>query len=112
MGGLLPDNVARSAYHRWPSGKLNRRAAENEWLADMIEKIYAESPGKGYRRLNDEVYKAFDKAVKVTLRGRAPLFHSGRGFQYIQPRLPPQARAGRHDTDVAHCIDNGPTEGS
>lgn len=27
-------HVARSAYHRWASGKLSRRAAENEHLAD------------------------------------------------------------------------------
>ena len=46
-------HVARSAYHRWVSGKLSRRAAENERLADTIEKIHEESPDKGYRRLND-----------------------------------------------------------
>ena len=48
-------HVARSAYHRWASGKLSRRAAENEHLADTIEKIHAESPDKGYRRLNDDL---------------------------------------------------------
>ena len=37
-------HVARSAYHRWASGKLSRRAAENEHLADTIEKIHEESP--------------------------------------------------------------------
>ena len=47
-------HVARSAYHRWVSGKLSRRATENEPLADTIEKIHAESPDKGYRRLNDD----------------------------------------------------------
>ena len=48
-------HVARSAYHRWVSGKLSRRAAENERLADTIEKILEESPDKGYRRLNDDL---------------------------------------------------------
>ena len=48
-------HVARSAYHRWASGKLSRRAAENEHLADTIEKIHEESPDKGYRRLNDDL---------------------------------------------------------
>lgn len=48
-------HVARSAYHRWVSGKLSRRAAENERLADTIEKIHEESPDKGYRRLNDDL---------------------------------------------------------
>ena len=47
--------MARSAYHKWASGKLSRRAAENEHLADKIEKIHKESPDKGYRRLNDDL---------------------------------------------------------
>lgn len=48
-------HVARSAYHKWASGKQSRRAVENERLADKIEKIHAESPDKGYRRLNDDL---------------------------------------------------------
>ncbi len=48
-------HVARSAYHKWASGKLSRRAAENEALAEKIEQIHAESPDKGYRRINDEL---------------------------------------------------------
>lgn len=48
-------HVARSAYHKWASGKLSRRAEENERLADTIEKIHEESPDKGYRRLNDDL---------------------------------------------------------
>lgn len=48
-------HAARSAYHKWASGKLSRRAEENERLADTIEKIHEESPDKGYRRLNDDL---------------------------------------------------------
>lgn len=48
-------HVTRSAYHKWVSGKRSRRAMENEQLADQIEKIHAESPDKGYRRLNDDL---------------------------------------------------------
>ena len=48
-------HVSRSAYHKWASGKLSRRATENERLADTIEKIHEESPDKGYRRLNDDL---------------------------------------------------------
>ena len=47
--------VARSAYHRWASGKLSCRAVENEQLADRIERLHAESPDKGYRRINDDL---------------------------------------------------------
>ena len=38
-------HAARSAYHKWASGKLSRRAEENERLADTIEKIHEEKPG-------------------------------------------------------------------
>ncbi len=48
-------HVARSAYHKWVSGKLSHRAEENEHLADKIEKLHEECPDKGYRRLNDNL---------------------------------------------------------
>lgn len=48
-------HVARSAYHKWVSGKLSCRAVENVTLAEKIEQIHAESPDKGYRRINDEL---------------------------------------------------------
>ena len=48
-------HAARSAYHRWASGKLSRRTAENERLAEKLEQLHAESPDKGYRRLNDDL---------------------------------------------------------
>lgn len=52
--------MARSAYHKWASGKLSRRTAENERLANMIERIHVESPDKGYRRLNDDLRHDYD----------------------------------------------------
>ena len=68
-------HVARSAYHKWASGKLSRRATENEKLADKIEKIYSESPDKGYRRLNDDLRHDYgihvnDKRVLRICRAR------------------------------------------
>ena len=48
-------HVARSAYHKWASGKLSRRTAENERLVEKLEQLHAESPDKGYRRLNDDL---------------------------------------------------------
>jgi len=48
-------HVARSAYHKWASGSQSRRGAENEWLAEKIEKIHMENPDKGYRRINDDL---------------------------------------------------------
>lgn len=48
-------HVARSAYNKWASGKLSRRAAENEQLSRKIEKIHLESPDKGYCRINDDL---------------------------------------------------------
>ena len=46
-------HVARSAYYKWASGKLSHRTAENEKLADKIEKIHLENPDKGYGSAGD-----------------------------------------------------------
>ena len=68
-------HVARFAYYKWASGKLGHRAAENEQLAGKIEKIHAESPDKGYRRLNDDLRHDYgiyvnDKRVLRICRAR------------------------------------------
>lgn len=56
-------HVARSAYCKWTSGRLSRRAAENEQLSKEIEKIHLESPDKGYRRINDDL--RHDRGIHV-----------------------------------------------
>lgn len=48
-------HVARSAYHKWATGKMSRRTAENEEIAKKVEEIHAENPDKGYRRINDDL---------------------------------------------------------
>lgn len=48
-------HVARSAYNKWASCKLSRRTAENEDIAEKVEKIHMDSPDKGYRRINDDL---------------------------------------------------------
>ena len=48
-------HIARSAYHKWASGKLSFRTAENKAIAEKVEQIHMESPDKGYRRINDEL---------------------------------------------------------
>ncbi|MBR6459718.1 MAG: IS3 family transposase [Actinomycetaceae bacterium] len=48
-------HVSRSAYHKWASGKLSPRAADNKVIAEKVEQIHMESPDKGYRRINDEL---------------------------------------------------------
>lgn len=67
--------MARSAYHKWASGKLSHRTAENEQLADKIKRIHNESPDKGYRRLNDDLRHDYgiyvnDKRVLRICRAR------------------------------------------
>ena len=47
--------VSRAAYYRWVSGKKSARTAENEAIAEKIEKTHMESPDKGYRRINDDL---------------------------------------------------------
>ena len=47
--------VARSAYHRWASGKMGHRIVENEEIARKVEQIHMVHPDKGYRRINDDL---------------------------------------------------------
>ena len=48
-------HISRAAYHRWASGKMSSRTAENEKIAEKVEQIHMKSPDKGYRRINDEL---------------------------------------------------------
>lgn len=68
-------HISRSAYHRWASGKLSNRAAENERLAEEMERIHARGPEKGYRRIRDELEHDYgihvnDKRVLRICRAR------------------------------------------
>ena len=56
-------HIARSAYHKWASGKTSPRAAENEDLAKKVEQIHTEHPDKGYRRINDDL--RHDHGIRV-----------------------------------------------
>ena len=66
-------------------------------------------------RRNDNrlVFQTFDKAIADNPDAK-PIFHSDRGFQYTNPCF--QSKVQGHGMEqsmsrVAHCIDNGPTEG-
>ena len=61
-------HVSRSAYYKWLHRKVPACEAENQRIADEIEKIHMESPDKGYRRIRDDLeryhgIKANDKRV-------------------------------------------------
>ena len=107
-------HVARSAYHRWASGKLSRRAAENEHLADTIEKIHEESPDKGYRRLNDDLRRAVEIAQddegKVAAHD-AHVFHPATerdGFAGVgKTKLPAGMGSGLHHNGILLSYQNG-----
>lgn len=45
--------VSHAAYYRWATGKISRREAENEKLAEIIERIHARHPDMGFRRIHD-----------------------------------------------------------
>ena len=45
--------VARSAYWRWKKAPRSRNEIENSRLAGLVEKIHAEHPDMGYRRIRD-----------------------------------------------------------
>ena len=58
----------RSAYYKWLHRGIPAYIAENERIAEEIEKIHIESPDKGYRRIRDDLeryhgIKANDKRV-------------------------------------------------
>ena len=126
-------HAARSAYHKWASGKLSRRTAENERLAEKLEQLHAESPDKGYRRLNDDlrhdcVIHVNDKRVLRICWARD--IRLDRRFYAAKPNEKwltdvtefkwyegseihklVQAGMTQSMSRVAHCIDNGPMEG-
>lgn len=47
--------MSRSAYYKWAVGTPSKREQENAAIAEKIEKIHADSPDKGYRRINDDL---------------------------------------------------------
>ena len=56
-------NVSRAAYYKWLHRELPNYETENKRIADEIEKIYTESPDKGYRRIRDDLERYHD--IKV-----------------------------------------------
>ena len=53
-------HVARSAYYKWLNGDIGKRICENEQIAEKIEEIHMKDPSKGYRRINDDLYRKYD----------------------------------------------------
>ena len=53
-------HVARSAYYKWLNGDIGNRICENEQIAKKIEEIHMKDPSKGYRRINDDLYRKYD----------------------------------------------------
>ena len=48
-------DVARSAYYRWKNRTESTNELENSHLTSLVEKIHAEHPEMGYRRICDEI---------------------------------------------------------
>lgn len=55
--------VARSAYWRWKKAPRSRNEIENSRLAGLVEKIHAEHPDMGYRRICDELNARYGEHV-------------------------------------------------
>lgn len=60
--------ASRAAYYKWLHRGIPAYEAENNLIAEEIEKIHMESPDKGYRRIRDDLeryhgIKANDKRV-------------------------------------------------
>ena len=66
-------HVTKSAYYHWLHGDESPAERKNKQLAKEIEKLYAEHPDKGYRRICDELrrrghYLVNDKRVLRLMR--------------------------------------------
>lgn len=55
--------VSRAAYYKWLHRKTPNYELQNQYIAKEIEKIHAESPDKGYRRIRDELERYHDICV-------------------------------------------------
>ena len=55
--------VARSAYCRWKKSPKSLNELENSRLAGLVEKIHAEHPDMGYRRICDELNARYGEHV-------------------------------------------------
>lgn len=111
---------------------FNATAPNQKWSTDVTEfkipgekkKLYLSAILDLYDRYpvsyviscrNDNrlVFRTYDKAIASNPDAK-PIFHSNRGFQYtsrvFQQKLKEQ-EIEQSMSRVAHCIDNGPTEG-
>lgn len=52
--------VSRAAYYKWLHRGIPESELKNQQIANKIEKIHAESPDKGYRRIRDELERYHD----------------------------------------------------
>ena len=55
--------VARSAYCRWKKSPRSHNELENSRLAGLVERIHAEHPDMGYRRICDELNARYGEHV-------------------------------------------------
>ena len=51
--------ISRSAYYKWLRGDVGDRVIQNRLIADKIEEIHMKDPSKGYRRINDDLYRKY-----------------------------------------------------
>ena len=52
--------MSRAAYYKWLHREIPENEQQNRRIADEIEKIHAESPDKGYRRIRDDLERYHD----------------------------------------------------
>ena len=125
-----PERTAENILNR----DFNASRPNEKWVTDVTEFKWYEGPvcHKLYlsvildlydrsvvsfvlSRRNDNrlVFQTFDKAIANNPDAK-PIFHSDRGFQYTRPCFQSKVQKqgmNQSMSRVAHCIDNGPTEG-
>ena len=65
--------MSRAAYYKWLHREIPENEQQNRRIADEIEKIHAESPDKGYRRIRDDLERYHDIDVNTILQKK---FHT------------------------------------
>ena len=99
-------HVTRSSYHRWKRGEKSPREQENERLAKEIERIHAEDPSKGYRRIADDLNAAAPDGKRVNDKHALRIMRKLGIQSSVKGRHNGCTRAARHPEYTAENILN------
>ena len=98
--------VTRSAYYHWKRGEKSPREQENERLAKEIERLHAEDPSKGYRRIADDLNTAASDGKRINDKHVLRIMRKLGIQSSVKGRHNSCTRASRHPEHTAENILN------